>query len=812
MPRYSTFNYGTGAVYGTSTASAFSVEPFTLLPIDYSSIVLSWQNLPDTSPISRFRIVRNQYNIPETQEDGVVIYDRLAPITEDGYIIDGVTIDGSTNKVVYFPTGKKTIPYSTTATPLPSGSIIYYGVWVLRTDTTPDPNVWELLSYASTILATDHVTILGNTDDTLAKPNLNRTRTQSTHQKVMDMFPRVFTTSDETSLGEVDETSALYTFLSGFSYTFDEILTYADLLLPNHTAENYSENLLSAKAYDVNISPDNRTSTKFQRQLLRDARYIYSRKGTIAATKTLVESMTGFNAEVFPDPSKSQLPVNLMLSNQDSTFRNGIGNWQSFNGCHLSYRNFIPTVPLTTEPLAIDTEGTGQVSIGTANSWISNGIVDPLNYGIPVSPGLTYWFSYYQRKNSGTVGTVPEISWFDIEGNLLKTTVAGSATSVTTSWARVSLSDSSPIKVSQVITALSVSSGTAKVTVTSTTGLSVGDTISITIYTPTYQPLSGKRVITAIGPGATVSFAVSYTDVSSTPVGGTLGRNQAAYAGVKVLFNNNITTNYSTVLAENAFPDNYVVLDNMQFAINNSGNPAYNEARGITISLDPNKTNYIKNPSFESATTGWSTTSATSLTTTSDVPAGLISGTKSLVTKLSTSSIVSYTTSSGDVTDGKFYTFSAYLKAVSGTPTVRMTITPKEGSTSGTANYVDVPLTTSWSRAQVTVFLPDYVDPRIAVSFAGITSSEVDVRIEAVQLESGYSATDYFDGSMYNSGAEWASTANNSLSYLFINKEQRLSRLYTDLKYYLPNNTPYIVQSLSGIEIVQGLRFAGYSS
>ena len=81
--------------------------------------------------------------------------------------------------------------------------------------------------------------------------------------------------------------------------------------------------------------------------------------------------------------------------------------------------------------------------------------------------------------------------------------------------------------------------------------------------------------------------------------------------------------------------------------------------------------------------------------------------------------------------------------------------------------------------------------------------SGVTIQLDQAQLEDGYAATNYFDGSIPNIGAGWTSgnaNANNSTSYLYPNRVTKLLRLNTEISNYLPINRPYFVLSNVGVE------------
>jgi hypothetical protein len=785
-----------------------SIAPFYGIAINYDNIFLSWKQ-PATD-IVRIRVVRNSDNFSESQEDGIIVYDETSISPEQQqYKLDGAAPIGETSRSVYLTTGVQDATYFPGVQALPSGKNVYYTIWVLSLNEAATALVWTNVGSLEILLATDHATILANTDDVVGtgtvtgtKPDSNRTRTRTTHEKFLDLLPRTFTSETQSPLDEIKQNSDLYKFLGGLSYTLDELMTLADFLLPDYTAANFSTSILDAKAYDLGLTQDNRASTKYQRQLVREARYIYGSKGTPKSVTTLIEAMTGFDVALTSSP-------NLMTSNQDSTFRRGVGLWKTYNGCAVYARNFFTPVPIATEANTIDLRYTGQVAIKTAGAWMSNGVTRPVTEGIKVSPNTEYTFSYYQQKNTGapTVTSTPSVFWFDIYGNKIRQ-VTGSNYTVTTSWAKQSVTATAPPAATANITQFQISSGTATVTMASTSAFTTNDPVLINIPQSGAYAGFSKKVTVTVASGTTLTFTTTDGNVTVGTGAATVGnasREAAAFAGVQLTFNNVVTgsVSYDAAVAQTGYPDYYVLLDSMQFAV--SSVTSFNEARGITATLAPSKTNYILNPSFETNTTGWSTTAGT-LTRESRFPPGLAAGSKCLQVVTSVSSVVSTTTNAGTSIAGRHYTLSVYLRANAGTPTVTVSLTPIDNGTLGTAASKAVVLSTSWQRFEVTAFVPlSYTN----ISFKASVTTSVQIDIDAVQVEQAYVARDYFDGSMTELGA---SVASNGESILFYNKAERLSRLFVELTKYLPNNTPYIVRSSTGIETVQGSRFANFSA
>lgn len=379
MARYSTRLYDT-FLYGAGFVAGLTVEPFEALAVDYDRVVLRYTQ--PSGPITRFRIVRSQEGIPETQEDGVLVVDEAYetnPIAEIKTITDSEDLSPGTF-----------IPFT-------PGQYVYYAAWALVS------NEWVLCGTTFTVMVRQGKEILED-----------GTELSDTHTKLLSLLPRLYTSASSDPLDEINYSSDLARFLFGFSYSLDELLTYIDLLVPDYTQRNLSPSRLEFKAQELGISPENRLSTKQQHRLVRDAIQLYTQKGTPQALQKFVEDITGYDARI-------ELSPNLLLSIQDSTFQKTIGNWKTYGDCTLtSVRNVIPP----TEDNSVDRLYSGRVIISDEYSRVSNGVAKPLLYGIPVDEGDEYTFSFYHShlNQDAGVSVTASVQWFDYRGNKINQT------------------------------------------------------------------------------------------------------------------------------------------------------------------------------------------------------------------------------------------------------------------------------------------------------------------------------------------------------------------------------------------------------
>lgn len=406
MARYSNAIYNE-AYYGAGISKLpGSVTPFSATAVDYGRVLLKWTSAPGAgTEYIGFRVIRNQDQFPETEEDGIIIDE-----------VDLSNIGSQTSLPESFEDG---LQY--TKIPLSSGRYAYYGIWIKKSD-----DIWVEAGVAQALVPKSH--------STLATGNLELV---STHDKFMDLLPRVYTSSTQSPIDTVDTESALYKFLGAFTFTLDEILTFIDLLKPDSSGRFLNPNVIAAAVDQLGLTQYGSRVTKSQKRQIREALYIYSKKGTQKSLETLVESVTGFAPVVTISP-------NLMLSSQDSTFNGGLGNWMPIGDCVLTLETFV--YPPETAANAIDMNYTAKVVVGTSGAKVANGANNPITKGIPVTPGVDYAFSYHIKTATGSGTNLADIKWYDCFGQEISASHSPMSNSVTTTWARTGQAWTAPAK------------------------------------------------------------------------------------------------------------------------------------------------------------------------------------------------------------------------------------------------------------------------------------------------------------------------------------------------------------------------------
>ena len=191
MSKYGYSVYGANK-YGLTPKLAYSVEPMSINVLQFNEVFISWQ-LP-TGTFTRFRVLRNQNAFPENAEDGVIIYELISQ--------NGLTLEGSLATSSFYD-GLE----NPTQTAINPGRNIFYRVFLYTAD-----NIWVKAGEIAEVVPVN----TGATD------------------KVMDLLPRVLTSSVLSPLGVIDESSQLYKFLDGISFSYEQMMTEIMLARPAH--------------------------------------------------------------------------------------------------------------------------------------------------------------------------------------------------------------------------------------------------------------------------------------------------------------------------------------------------------------------------------------------------------------------------------------------------------------------------------------------------------------------------------------------------------------------------------------------------
>jgi phage tail-like protein len=374
VARYGVNYYG-ASKYGAFAKLAYSVEPMSALVLTFTKVEISWQT--PRGEFSRVRLVRNQAGYPETAEDGVIIFDEYAT---EGNVSRSYFIDGEDNpNDVPFVPGRQT----------------YYRFFLFT-----DQNVWRVAGSINVTIPSDH----------------------NAQTKFINTLPRVFTSSEQSPLGAVNTNSDLYKFIDGLMFTFEESLTFIDLLRPRHTGLETPLQLLPIEASNFGLIQEPSLPTKNRKRLIREALYMYTRKGTKLGIETYVESLTGFGPTI-------TVSENLLLSVQDSTFYGGVGNWVATGGALTSSTEQVPDSATN----QIDTVRTGKV-IASGSGSMTLGLDNPITKGVPINPDTEYIVSCKLKSPASAGNITLSVRFYDKDGAATSTATSATAVAANNTW------------------------------------------------------------------------------------------------------------------------------------------------------------------------------------------------------------------------------------------------------------------------------------------------------------------------------------------------------------------------------------------
>ena len=733
MANYGVAVYGE-SIYGQSNQIPNSVSPMSLTVVYPTVVLVNW--VSPNGAYTAMRLVRNQNSLPETAEDGVIVWEQVSSGITKQTFNDGGGVE------------------DTAGIPIVPGKPIYYGMFLFTSD-----NVWVPAGAVYDIVPSSH----GITD------------------ALVRSLPRVYTSHEQSPLGEPDTESDLYYFLDGVGFTLDESLTFLDLLLPDHTRIGTPLSLLPLETQNYGLTSEPGMSIKSQKQLVREALYMYTHKGTLTGFSTYVESLTNYAPTITTSS-------NLLLSVQDSTFYKSTGRWVATNGTLASSTDEAPVPQLTSKYIdlnyscKITASGVGYMALGRDL---------PILRGIPVTPGSQYTLSSQVISPPSSGSIKPKVRFFDKSGVQIGSYLSpGSGTTATGTWKQITYTVTAPKHYSSAISSAVGASGTTKYTTPSTHSFTSGQVVTITGFTTTGFNLSSVTI-------------TGVTDTTFTVSNSFTGTSSLTESGFAVPSTNNVDAAYASIGFGWSAAGTYYI-DCVSFQL--GAVASYDEARAVDILLNPNKSNLIYNPSFENnATDNWTLTGTATLSTVSDVPALVYSGSKSA--KIVATGPWTFTSNKSTILPGKYYTGSAYVKSSSN---ILMTFIGRDIG----GNIIDndpYPQGTfaNWTR----IYGTDLTDAEATTDTYEIVFSggAGTFYIDAVQFESTFRfnptttphffPTDYIDGSLPSStGVVWSGTANNSPSYLYVNKDLKILTLAKTITDWLPENVFWRVRTYDAVE------------
>lgn len=717
-------NYGVGiygaSKYGVVSKIAYSVELMEAVALDFTKVAVSWQT--PSGDFSRIRLVRNQSTYPEHPEDGVVVWEEFVQ-------------DNNVSKT-YLTDGGDTTP----SVPIVPGRALYYKMYLYTS-----ANIWVTAGTAYTVVPSDHG---------LSKVLLNT-------------LPRVFTTKEQSPIGEPDPNSALATMLDGFGFTLEEFVTYLDLINPDHTLTSTPAPLIPLERSNYGLEPEQGLPVRNQKALIREAIYMYTRKGTRLSLETYVEALTNY-------PPTVTVSNNLMLTVQDSTFYKSTGSWVGTNATLSSVTEQAPT----TLDNAIDTAYTGKVITTNTSGTITLGTTSPVTKAVPLTPGKTYTFSGNIKSPASSGNITPSIILYDRFGAAIGSPINGTAVAANNTWKSFSETVYAPkYELTTVVYAVGDGS-TMTYTTLNDHSLQVGTSVTVTGLDTT-----GFNVTSATVTAVTAdTFSVAGSTVGPTAEGeiGSAVNNEtsAHFMGLKFAYS----------AAGTYYMDHLCVQEGSV--------AAFDEARAIDIFIDSNKSNLIKNPSFENnVTDSWSVTGATA-TQSTDV-ATIAVGTKSA--KIEASGPWTFTSNRMPIVVGQYYSISSLVKTDANL-TIQFIARDVDGNVVEDGDVYNFPTQSTWAHISATD-LTDALNADVYTYEVVFKGDAGTFYIDNVQFELGNRSTDYIDGSMPTEfSTVWEGDEHNSTSHAYYSKGAKVTRLVNTLTDWVPMNAFWRLRSRQGLE------------
>jgi hypothetical protein len=719
-----------GAYYGNPPRLIYNAEPMVATAIDYGVIEVKWN--PPSGEFYKIRLVRNNDNFAETSEDGVILWEQSSTTSLSGVVERNRYVDGIDN--FYDDDLNNDLPIT-------QGQFIYYTIWLFT-----NTSIWIPAGYATTLMPEN----------------------RGSQENLLNILPRVFTTQEQSPTGVVDENSTLAAFLKGFSFTYDQLLTYASLTQPSYGKRKTPPFLLPLAENNLGLYPERGLPYRNQKKLVREAIYLFQDKGTLTGIQNWVEAMTNYNPTVTVSP-------NLMLDTQDSSFTKTKGRWASTYGTLTAVSN----KPAPTGTNAVDTVWSGRFVT-------SAGVVT-------------------KRARNNNVATITTSAAHGlIVGDSFTTTNVGTDYNVTTTVASVP----SPTTITYANSGINENETTTTGTISNVSTISLGRDNPVLNGTPVEGSTSYKiSFYAASDSNGNIRSQIFWYDYLGAQIGSPVEMTALGTTGVYQRTQHTATSPANAVycgLRVIATSQNSYNFDLFQIAPNATATN-FDEARCIDIYLEPRTINICGNPSFETNITGWTTNSSTSRV--GDTPSGL-PGTFSLQlsgqNNFSLSSNVNKYPSTYKLTEGNTYVVSMYIKASSArTMTLTLTASDDDGVDSET-NSSTINVTTSWARYYTSLYIPEGLSTNgnITLNVAlTATLTGQTVWVDNVLVEQGFLPSDYFDGSLPSaSGVFWSGTAHASYSYYYQSRAEKMPRVVATLKDWIPYQAPYRIRSVQGIE------------
>lgn len=366
--------------YGESNTALLRASNFTARPEDYDKLFLSWDNPGGT--YDSLLLVRSSWGFPTTPGEGTTLFTDAAASARTSYL------DGA--------------PYPVSPGPLNPGRFYYYTLFIYTSST----GAYQAVGYAMALVTYPY----GSGDrlwNLLAEVH-----------RIMDADQPL-----------VNEQGPLQRFLNLFGYQLDSVRTEIGTLLDVYNMDLVSGNLLPVMAASFGVPYEPELGQRRSRIILKNAAYLAKMKGTKPGIEALVSAYTGWGATAV-------IGANELLNYNDSGFFEGVGNWV-FTNATVLWQDSIAYSP----PVA--NYGSGKLT-ATSTSNITATLGTAVGQTlVPVSASTQYTASAYVLAETSTPNARIDIVWYTAAGVVISTST-GTASAMTSSWARRSVTATSP--------------------------------------------------------------------------------------------------------------------------------------------------------------------------------------------------------------------------------------------------------------------------------------------------------------------------------------------------------------------------------
>ena len=467
----------------------------------------------------------------KTFKYGGSVYGNFGPVITQSYLLAQALDYGSVEITIEAPTrvGSRysLVRSNTGASQDPSdGFTVSSGIFTASvttfTDTTPAVTTSRPDMTYSRQTGTAYYTLFGFSEDGAwykdAATSVVVPTNKNSTKKLISFLPSMYSSEDGNPYSPPNtEESDLEKYLYAFGLTFDELSSMIDFILPENRNLHVTRRLGEILVTGVGMPSEYILGVSANARLYREAGFIYRNKGTLRGLTTFVEALTGWQTIVTES-------TNLLLSLDDGSFENSVGNW-SWNpsAVSLTVEPIVelgmqgPVVPTETSEYPFSRLGVGKITLNSSSAVIEL----PAGYNrmlsVPVVAGEGYYLDVPCKSSGDSVTIEPEVHWLDIRGNFLSVSSLGSLIT-TTSWVSSGGPVIAPDGASFAAIRINVSGSSGNVAyldMLAFTNEQVRERSNLFDYPPSASEIASVKLVTATSRVLQSSTAVSlYGDTS----------------------------------------------------------------------------------------------------------------------------------------------------------------------------------------------------------------------------------------------------------------------------------------------------------